>query len=94
MKKTIDFTVERNEEEIEVTIEGNYIRASRGQRDWLGGRRCGPPLEPDEPADFEIESVKDEVGNEIELTEKETKQAIEQAIEEIEEGRWDRCDED
>jgi hypothetical protein len=55
----------RDEDEIEVVVEYIYHRAYHGARDSLGGvRGAGPPLEPDEPAGIEIESVTDEHNKE------------------------------
>lgn len=61
-----------NDIELEVTVIGEPIRAMRGSRD-----RWGCPLEPDEPATFEINSVTDEEGNEIELTDDEYTNVVE-----------------
>ena len=44
---------------IEVEVEYTISKGSRGSRDSLGGARgAGPPLEPDEPAEVEITSVR------------------------------------
>lgn len=60
------------ERPISINVEYKYHPATRGQRDSLGGvAGAGPALEPDEPAEVEILSVKDEKGNLIELTEQE-----------------------
>jgi hypothetical protein len=54
LKTTI--TLDDVDHEVEVTYA--YHGPIRGQRDSLGGiRGAGPPLEPDEPASVEIESV-------------------------------------
>lgn len=71
-KKTqVTMTINRNDEEIEVTVSGTFIPACRGARDG----RFGPPIEPDEPAYFEIELASDKSGREIELTEDECAEA-------------------
>lgn len=56
--------------EVQVEVEYTYHRAHRGARDNLCGKRgAGPPLEPDEPAEIEIESVLDAVsGADVELS--------------------------
>lgn len=63
---------EGNEVELQVTVSGEAVRESRGSRD-----RWGCPLEPDEPATFEVESVTDDDGNEIELTDDEYTNIVE-----------------
>jgi hypothetical protein len=50
-------TREINLVDVSCEIEYTYYKGCRGARDFLGGRRCGPPLEPDEPAQVEIESI-------------------------------------
>lgn len=79
------FTIERNEEQIELLIVGEYSPASKGATDG----KYGPPIEPDEPDFIEIDSATDEDGNEIELTEEEYEKAVEEGLEklaEMEEG--------
>lgn len=63
------------DEEIEVTVEYDYHKASRGARE----RGTGLQLEPDEPASIEIYSVKDANGKEYELSRSEYER-IENAI--------------
>jgi len=63
-------------QEIELAVEYGYHRACRGARD-----RYGVPLEPDEPASCEIESVTDANGREVELTSSEMDR-LEEACEE------------
>ena len=54
---TIEWNTETGEER-DVTVSYTYHRAYRGARDSCGGvRGAGPPLEPDEPENVEIESV-------------------------------------
>lgn len=57
MKFTI--TIEREDgTEIDVQVEAFYFPGHRGARDTIAGvRNAGPPLEPDEPASFEILKV-------------------------------------
>lgn len=67
MKTTLVTTIQG--ESKEVLIDFTYYPPTRGARDSLGGKRgAGPPLEPDEPAEIEINSVKDLMDNEIDLT--------------------------
>jgi hypothetical protein len=47
-------------QEVEVDVEFTYFKAYRGYRDSLG-----VPEEPDEPAHYEIDSITDLEGNEI-----------------------------
>lgn len=53
-------------QEITVSVDYSYSRASRGARD-----HRGVPLEPDEDASVELTSVTDERGVEVELTSRE-----------------------
>lgn len=65
-------TITRDEIEIPVDVDFTFHPAYRGRRDSLCGKRgAGPPLEPDEDASFEINSVKDFEGNDYELTDSE-----------------------
>lgn len=66
----------RDGEEIELTLEWEFIPESRGHRD-----RYGAPEEPDEPAYLELQSAKDSNGMEWELTDAEMKEAESQADE-------------
>ena len=69
------------EPEVEVTVEYCFHGGCRGARDSLCGKRgAGPPLEPDEPDEIEIESITDDTGKEMECTEVELVQ--------IEEAAW------
>jgi hypothetical protein len=44
---------------IELEVEATFSKASHGARDSLNGiPNAGPPLEPDEPAMWEIDSIK------------------------------------
>jgi hypothetical protein len=44
---------------IELEVEATFSKASSGARDSLGGvPNAGPPLEPDEPEMWEIDSIK------------------------------------
>ena len=58
------------EEDIAVTVTYTYYPASRGARE----RGTGAPLEPDEDASIEIESVKDSTGKEIDVSDSDLKQ--------------------
>ena len=54
------------EREIPVVVEYRYHAGRRGARDTLCGvRGAGPPLEPDEPSEIELISVKEANGNEL-----------------------------
>lgn len=58
MELGVSIIVDGDECEWECVVEYTYCRASRGARDSLGGiANAGPPLEPDEPAYAEIQSV-------------------------------------
>jgi len=68
----LSLTITRDDEDFDIEVEATYHKAYRGQRDSCGGvRGAGPPLEPDEPASFDIESVKDSAGNDIDLSARE-----------------------
>ena len=71
--------------EVEIEVEYTYHRARRGARDSLCGKRgAGPPLEPDEPAEIEIDSVTDATsGAEVELTEAERDRITDEIIEKL-----------
>jgi hypothetical protein len=58
------------EKEVDVTVTYTYYPASRGARE----RGTGAPLEPDEDASIEIESVKDSTGKEINLSDSDLEQ--------------------
>lgn len=69
IEATFTYTLDRPEGQLQVTVKGNYHPASRGQRDSLGGMAgMGPALEPDEGEEFEIDSVTDQFGNDVEIT--------------------------
>jgi len=61
-------TIEREGEEIEIEVFGEYRPAERGSRD-----RYGLPLEPDEPEELELT----EAAHGFTLTREEEAQAIE-----------------
>ncbi len=67
------FTVTRGEEEIDLFVEGNFVKGCKGARDG----RWGPPIEPDEPPFFEVDSVTDSEGKEFDLTKEEFEEASE-----------------
>jgi len=51
-------TTEITINDVVLTVEYTYNKAYRGQRDSLGGiSGAGPPIEPDEPASIDIESI-------------------------------------
>ena len=66
-------TVERDEEQVELTCEVEYYPLYRGMRDG----RYGPPLEPDEPAHCELSDWTPS----IDLTDKEIERIEEEAFE-------------
>ena len=71
-------TITRDDIDTEVDVDFTYHPAYRGRRDSIGGKRgAGPPLEPDEDASIEINSVKDAEGYEYELTESEIQEICE-----------------
>ncbi len=54
--------------ELAVTVHYNYHTGCKGARDSCGGvRGAGPPLEPDDPPEVEIERVVGRDGKELEL---------------------------
>ena len=71
-------------QEIILAIEYGHWRDCRGARDLYGA-----PLEPDDPEEYEIQSVTDERGVEVELTERETERAKEKCIRDALESRID-----
>lgn len=74
---TFTHVLNRPEGAIQVTVTGDYQPASRGARDSLGGRPgMGPPLEPDENENFEIDTITDEHGQEIEISDEEHEELI------------------
>ena len=80
----LHLTVDRDGEDFKVIADVEYHRAYRGHRDSCGGvRGAGPPLEPDEPAGFEINSVTDGAGNEIDVDKKLEQRILEEAGEQI-----------
>ena len=80
----LHLTVDRDGEDFEVVADVEYHRAYRGQRDSCGGvRGAGPPLEPDEPAGFEIGSVTDGDGNAIDVDKKLEERIYEEANEQM-----------
>lgn len=82
---TFDYELDRDDGPLLVTVTGYYSSPTRGARDSLGGRRgCGPALEPDEPEDFEIESVVDSSGRPVEdLTDAEVNLIVKHGIREV-----------
>lgn len=63
---TLQTTISIDGVETDVTVRYTYHKASRGARDSLGGvAGAGPALEPDEPADVEIEDVKTKCGLDV-----------------------------
>ena len=74
----LTLTIDRDGEDYEVEAEVTYHPPCRGARDSpCGIRGAGPPLEPDEDASIEIETVWHD-GEEIEC-DKETTRKIEEA---------------
>ena len=80
MKFTI--TIEQDDgTEIDVQVEAVYYPGCKGARDsCCGVRNAGPPLEPDEPAYVEIETVSHN-GQKIEVSDMAMESIEEQAME-------------
>lgn len=74
MKFTTHLYDEATDAEYEVEVEYTYHPPYRGRRDSLGGiRGAGPPLEPDEDAEVEIQYVT-LVDNGADITERLTEE--------------------
>lgn len=87
----IEFTIDRDGEDFEVIADVTFHKGCKGYRDSLCGvRRAGPPLEPDEPAGFEIGSVTDGEGNEIDVDAKLEERILEEAEEQLQNEADDR----
>lgn len=71
-------TIERDEGEIEITVEYTYEPGCPGQM----YNRFGDPGDPPEPAEVDILSVTDNDGNKIELTDSERQRVEERLYEE------------
>jgi hypothetical protein len=82
---SIDFYIERDEEEIELRIEATYSPGC----DAVPYLKNGDPGFPSEPAEVEILSATDDNGTEWELTEREEERVREKIEEEISEGYYD-----
>lgn len=63
-KTTIEVSANGIDGELDIVVEYEAHPFRRGATDG----RCGPKIEPDEPAHIEITSVKDDLGREHELT--------------------------
>lgn len=74
---TFKTTIEIDEQEVEVNVSCTFHPAYRGARDG----RWGPPIEPDEPACVEVDSVTNKDGKELELSEENEKLIQEKAEE-------------
>ena len=86
-------TITRDDIDIPVDVDFTFYPACRGRRDSIAGvRNAGPPLEPDEDASFEINSVKDFEGNDYELTESEIDEIAEEYYDMREAALEDRFD--
>ena len=66
---TIEMTIERNDIEQDITVTLKYHKGYDGS--WE---------QPPEPAEYEITSVRDAAGNNIEITDSEAEEAIELAF--------------
>jgi hypothetical protein len=72
--------VDHHQVEEPITVEFKYYRASRGARDG----RCGPPIEPDDPAEIEIVDVYNSITrHEIDLSRKEEEDVLQQCWDEV-----------
>jgi hypothetical protein len=89
MKATVEFTLERNDVEFDVTVTGDVTFSRKGSR-----RGWPENWTPDEPGEVDITSVKNAAGEDIELTDKEEgtlkERLTDAACEEAEED----CDDD
>jgi hypothetical protein len=87
----ITTTLTRDGDDLEVEVEYTFSKGCRGARDSLGGKAgAGPPLEPDEPDEVEIDSVTDENGTDVELTDEEITALEEKCLENYESTMEDR----
>lgn len=69
----MQYTLERDSEELELEVEYEYHKAHRGYRNSMG-----VPEEPDDPEEIEVTSVTDESGKEVKLSDSE-QEALEAA---------------
>jgi len=76
----IEHTIERDDEEIDVTIEFDYQPYCRGSRDEMG-----VPLEPDDEEEINITNVFDANENEYKLTEREETEVLNKCMDHIHE---------
>ncbi|RJQ26719.1 hypothetical protein C4577_02925 [Candidatus Parcubacteria bacterium] len=83
MRVEFKWVLDRNGVETPLNIVGEYFPESYGSL-----------MEPPEPSDIEIESVKDKDGNEVGLTEEEMLLCVEESLAEIETGYEDAGIED
>jgi len=67
-------------DEVPVTIEYTYYGGCKGATE------NGIPIEPDDPEEVEIVSVKDENGDDFELSDEETERFYEEAFEDARES--------
>jgi hypothetical protein len=53
-------------EDVEVEVDYAFEKGSPGSRDSLGGKRgAGPPLEPDDPDEIELQTIVTEDGTDV-----------------------------
>jgi hypothetical protein len=64
-----------DDEDNEIEVEFDYTPPCPCSR-----FEYGAPMEPDHPAEFDFNNAKDEDGNEIEITDEQQEQALEQII--------------
>lgn len=85
MTTTTTIIVERHDNEVELTITGEYYPGAKGRKAHPMDRFAPP----DDPAEVEILTVKDERGVEIEITEDELRRAEDALLKAVIEARDD-----
>ena len=73
--------------EIELDVEYKFHKGGPGARDSLGGKaNAGPPLEPDDPGEMEILSIK-YAGNDFDLSDEQREKIEAECWEDMEDRR-------
>ena len=85
MTTTTTIIIERHDNEIELTITGEYYPGAKGRKAHPMDRFAPP----DDPAEVEILTVKDERGVEIEITDAELRRAEDALLKAVIEARDD-----
>jgi hypothetical protein len=83
--KFTTFYCDENDEEIDVDVYYTFYMGCRGARDSLGGvRGAGPPLEPDDEPEIEINKIiNTKTKEEVELTDRDTDLLLEKCWEHL-----------